>query len=86
MLNKSMNLQKEIRVEDRSIAYINSQISVGYGIISFSIQVIDKDYIANNPQVLKEEYELFIKEIKNEAINNGWDALKDIEIPSEETI
>lgn len=87
MLNKSMNLQKEVRVnEDKTIAFLNSQISIGYSNINISIQIIDKEYIESNPQILKDEYDLFMEEVKNEAINNGWKALKDTEILDTETI
>lgn len=85
MYNKSMNLQKEIRVdENKIIAFLNAQISVGYSSINISIQAIDKEYINLNPQVLKAEYDSFMEEIRIEAINNGWEALKTtepIEIP-----
>ena len=80
LLNKSINLQKEVRVADRTIAFINSQISVGYGSINFSIQVTDKDYITSNPSLLKDEYDAFLNEIRNEAISFGWEALKETEV------
>lgn len=78
MLNKSMNLQKEVRVdENRVIAFLNAQISVGYSNINISIQVIDKEYINLNPDILKMEYDSFMEDIKSEAIKNGWEALAD---------
>lgn len=80
MLNKSINLQKEIKAEEnRTVAFVSSQISSGYGVINFSIQVIDKNYITDNPKVLYKEYFELLENVKNEAINNGWDALKEPE-------
>lgn len=87
MLNKSMNLQKELRVDnDKTVAFLNAQISIGYSNMNISIQIIDREYIESNPQILKDEYNLFMEEVKNEAINNGWEALKDTEIIDSETI
>lgn len=78
MLNKSLNIQKEIKNDNgTAVGFLTSQISVGYGAINFSFQVIDKVYIESNPEIIKLEYESFMKEIKGEAISNGWLALKD---------
>lgn len=80
MLNKSLNIQKEIKNDNGSVVgFLTSQISVGYGAISFSFQVIDRTYIENNPEIIKLEYESFMQEIKSEAISSGWLALKDKE-------
>lgn len=80
MFSKSMNIQKEIKVdENRVIAFLNAQISVGYGIINTSMQIVDKVYLEDNPVILKDEYNSFIEEVKNEAVNNGWEALKETE-------
>lgn len=81
MLNKSLNIQKEIKNTNGSIiGFLTAQISIGYGNINFSIQIMDKSYMVNNPDILKMEYDLFMEEIKTEAITNGWEALADKQI------
>jgi len=77
MVNKSFNLQKEIKNDSGAIAgFLTSQISVGYGGLNISIQIVDRSYIESHPDVLRDEYMSFVKEVELEAINNGWDALK----------
>lgn len=81
MLNKSLNIQKEIKNTNGSIiGFLNAQISIGYGNINFSIQIMDKSYVVNNPDILKMEYDSFMEDIKTEAITNGWEALADKQI------
>lgn len=76
MLNKSLNIQKEIKNDNGSVVgFLSSQISIGYGTINFSIQIIDRDYAENNPAVIKTEYLSFIEEVNIEATKNGWSAL-----------
>lgn len=79
MLKRSTSLGKEIKNEDKVVAFLNAQVTSGYESINFSIQIIDKQYIGNNPLILKQEYESFMEDIKNEAINNGWEALREAE-------
>ena len=80
MLNKTLTIQKELKNESQNIvAYFNSQISVGYGSINVSIQVIDKEYISSNGSKLKEELDMFFEDIKKEATIVGWDGLKEEE-------
>ena len=81
MFNKSINLQKEIKnSENKTVAFLTGQISIGYGAINSSVQIIDKDYITSNPSLLKDEYDAFLNEIRNEAISFGWEALKETEV------
>lgn len=81
MINRSLNSQKEIKNNNGStVGFLSSQVSIGYGAINFSIQIIDKDFAEKNPDIIKQEYEDFVTNIKLDAINNGWDALKDSEL------
>ena len=64
IFNKSINLQKEIKTsENKTVAFLTGQISIGYGTINSSAQIIDKDYIANNPELFKNEYNAFLNEM-----------------------
>lgn len=77
MLNKSLNIQKEIKNDNGSVVgFLTSQISVGYGGLNISIQIVDKAYIESHPEILRDEYISFVKEVELEAINNGWSALE----------
>lgn len=78
---KSMIIKRETKTEDgRMIAFMNSEISEGYKIMNFSIQVLDRQYIESNPSLFKSEFDIFMEDIKNEAIANGWGALKEPEV------
>ena len=85
MVNRSLSSQKEIKNENGlTIGFLSSQVSIGYGNISFSLQIIDKDFAEKNPTIIKSEYEAFVNSVREDAINNGWEALKTtepIEIP-----
>lgn len=76
MLNKSINLQKEIKNESgNNVAFFSSQISMGYGNLNISLQIVDKEYVESNTEILNNEYDLFLQEVKKEAFGIGWTAL-----------
>lgn len=76
MINKSITLQKHISIgeglEKKDIAYLNAQITKEYGNLNISIQVLNKENLLENEEYFKKEYDDFEKEVKLEAVSNGW--------------
>ena len=80
MINKTINLQKQISIgegiEKRNIAFLNAQISEGYGVLNMSIQIMDKEALNENDEYVRSEIEDFKNQVVNEAVISGWDLLK----------
>jgi hypothetical protein len=80
VINKSITLQKQVFVGEgidrKDIAFLSSQITNGYGAFNISIQILSKDNLVGNEQVLKSEIENFELEVKKEASMNGWEIMK----------
>ncbi|MDU3410106.1 hypothetical protein [Clostridium sp.] len=79
MINKSITLQKQVYigegVDRKDIAFLNSQITSGYGMYSISIQILNKENLVGNEDYLKDEITKFEKEVKDEAVINGWNIM-----------
>lgn len=79
-MKKSINLDNVVLSDSGTpIAFFNARISIGHENISLSMNIPEEKSILENAELFKREFSSFIEEIKNEAINNGWDALKDTE-------
>lgn len=79
-MKKSINLESTVLSDSGiPIAFFNARISIGYENINLSMNVVDEKNLLANTELFKREFNSFIDGIKNEAINNGWEALKDIE-------
>lgn len=76
MINKSVTLQKHISVgegiDKKDIAYLTAQITKEYGNFNISIQVLNKENLLANEEYFKNEYNDFEREVKLEAVSNGW--------------
>lgn len=81
MINKTINLQKQIYIGEgldrKDIAYFNAQITTGYGVFSTSIQILNKENLIGNEEYLRMEIAKFNEEAKKEAIENGWNVMKE---------
>lgn len=80
MISKSITLQEQVFIgegaERKDIAFLNSQITNGYGAYNISVQILNKDNLIGNEDFLKLAIENFETEVKREASVNGWDVMK----------
>lgn len=80
MISKSITLQQQVSIgegaERKDIAFLNSQITSGYGAYNISVQILNKDNLIGNEDFLKLTIENFEIEVKREASVNGWDVMK----------
>lgn len=75
-MNKAINIQSTVEVDDENVAYMSCQIGCSVDMLNLSIQVINKELYAKNKTLVAEKCTEFIKESLQEAVSQGWDIIQ----------
>jgi len=77
MINKSLSVQSEIKIEEKTAGFLSCQIGCEMSSsLNLSIQVIDKELCEKHEEEVRNICEEFIKMALNEAVETGWNILK----------